>query len=126
MQELLSCFLIFGFDFGKTNGIELSGKGAGSSVAIALFPCARLLTSSDAQVGLNDSFLHQTPGLCGRQICEESPFGLSVNKMRGRVLFFERVGRLCKMEGDAALKSGARGLGRPGTARALRAAGKTP
>jgi hypothetical protein len=42
---------------------------------------------------------------------EESPFGLSVNKMRASGPFLERVERLYKIESDAALKPGTHRLG---------------
>jgi hypothetical protein len=47
---------------------------------------------------------------------------------RTGVLFLERVGRLYEIEGDAALKPGARRLGArwPGATRTLRAAGEMP
>ena len=65
-----------------------------------------------------ESHLRQREGVRGPSIgswklpkCEESPFGLSVNKIRASGLFWERVERLYKIESDAALKPGAYRLG---------------
>jgi hypothetical protein len=84
----------------------------------------QMLQPNHSRWSLHDEIIHSEHRKLPK--CEESPVGLSVNKVRAGVLFWNGWRRLDKIAGVAVLKLGGRKTGRPDAARALRAAGETP